>query len=131
MTYIEEIISMFAEAEGSIEDLFFHTKPELKVFAMCSDWFAWAYTDLEEITPEDLPLLRECFETLKPYHKDERALWYLGEYYASRKRKLAPLKLRISDWEKGEDHGMPTKNPEENKKPNLARLMKACGPSLE
>lgn len=65
----------------------------VKVFARCSDWFAWASADAEEITKDDLPLLQQALGDLRKVD----ATYYLAELFASRKRRMRPQKPRYKD----------------------------------
>lgn len=84
-----------------------------RAYAICSDTFAWATADAEEITPEDLPLLQQCLEDLliveseyagvpisdmaTPDRNDSVATAYLGALFAARKRKLRPMRCVYGD----------------------------------
>lgn len=66
---------------------------EMRLFAECNDLFHWACADAEEITVEDIPLLRQTLEDLKPL----RAEYELGHLFAARKRRLRPQKPCYKD----------------------------------
>lgn len=61
---------------------------EVKLFALCNDWFFWATADCEEIVPADFPLLEATLTDLKAIDCEE----YLPTLFASRKRHLRPQK---------------------------------------
>ncbi len=79
-----------------------------RAYAICSDWFAWATADCEEIGPEDLPLLiqcladlqsveQECLTDSEAHENDRVATAYLPNLYASRKRQLRPMRSVYED----------------------------------
>jgi hypothetical protein len=67
----------------------------VKVFARCSDWFAWGSADAEEITKDDIPLLRRSLADLQKADAE----YYLAELFASRKRGMRPQKPCYKDME--------------------------------
>lgn len=110
-----EVLRIFALADCR-DELFWTAQPEkgMKFFAQCSDVFWWATADLEEITEEDLSLLKQCYQDLKPI--DMRH--YLPELYAARKRGLRP---------QGAWYGVAARIDHEG----LAELFDAAGPPRE
>lgn len=86
-----EVFALFAEAED-FQGLFWRIdmtpgrNREMKLFAMCSDFFHWATADLEEITAEDVPLLHQVLGDLRPLDAE----YELGHLFAARKRKMRP-----------------------------------------
>lgn len=61
----------------------------LELNMLCSDMFAWACADCEEITPDDVPLLRRTLADLRALN-DHSEVW-LGELFAARKREMRPM----------------------------------------
>jgi hypothetical protein len=57
----------------------------------CNDVFGYACADAEEIDPEDLPLLRECFTDALKADKTYGPL-YAPLLFACRKRRMRPMK---------------------------------------
>jgi hypothetical protein len=101
-----QVLALWEEAD-LYEDLFWRVtrtpqglglhKTEVRLFAQCSDLFYWATADLEEIVPEDLPLLRSTLDDLKLVG----ATYYLNELFSCRKRKLRPQKPWYKHFEAG------------------------------
>lgn len=59
----------------------------------CSDTFIYACADAEDVTSEDLPLLRQCIADLKG-----EGQWGVAVLYAARKRNERPLPAwRVDD----------------------------------
>jgi len=61
---------------------------QLRLYAICSDVFAWGTADLEEITPERLPILDQALADLLAVSGDS-GIW-LPELYAARIRCMRP-----------------------------------------
>ena len=131
LDYIEAILKVGWEADSSDYVFWRPDGPDgWRAFATCSDFFAWATADCEEIAPDDIPLLRQCladlqniereyqgkvYDTLsRPERNDAIATVYLSELFASRKRKLRPMRCVYED-----DHAIG---------PKLAELFDAAGP---
>lgn len=70
---------------------------EMRLFAECNDLFYWATADAEQITVEDIPLLRQALDDLRPL----RAEYEMGHLFAARKRKLRPQGPCYKDMEDG------------------------------
>jgi hypothetical protein len=87
-----EVFALFAEADDFDCGVFWRVdmspgaNREMRLFAQCNDLFHWATADAEEITADDVPLLRQTLDDLKPL----RAEYELGNLFAARKRKLRP-----------------------------------------
>ena len=85
-----EVMTIFGFPYGADDplDLWWRTRFDGSVvlYARCSDMFAWAFSDVEEITPDDIPLLRQCLDDLRrvdePYH--------LSALFTARKRNIRP-----------------------------------------
>lgn len=96
-----EVFALFAEAEDFDSGLLWRVDMapdagrEMRLFAECSDLFHWATADAEEITVDDVPLLRRTLDDLKPL----RAEYELGHLFAARKRKLRPQRPCYKDME--------------------------------
>ena len=84
-----EVLALFDQADDH-EGVFWRVDMDhgrdVKLFANCSDLFYWATADAEEITREDIPLLRQTLADLKAVD----AAYNLNELFAARKRKLRP-----------------------------------------
>lgn len=80
------ILAVFAKADD-YETLYWKVEgDQIRLWVNCSDWFFWATADMEEVTPEDVPALEQALDDLLRIKAPE----YLGELYASRKRRLRP-----------------------------------------
>lgn len=98
-----EVFALFAEAEDFDFGLMWRVdmtpgrNREMKLFAVCSDFFFWATADSEEIAVDDIPLLRQALDDLKPLGTE----YELGHLFAARKRKLRPQKPCYKDMDAG------------------------------
>lgn len=112
-----EVLSLFERADNMTEAVIWRVdmtqgrNRDIKLFALCSDFFAWATADLEEITKGDIPLLERCLRDLR---KADDATYYLGELFAARKRRMRPQKPCYKDME-----------------PSVAALFDACATEAE
>lgn len=84
------VLKIFAEADAR-ETLFwkFETNGELKLFAICSDTFAWASADLEEITSDTVTILSDSLKLLREI--DPSITHFTPELYACRVRNMRPM----------------------------------------
>lgn len=93
------VLRVFADADAR-ESLFWKFEDgELKMFANCSDTFDWGSADLEEITPETIPVLEQALKDLQAIDTsvpgfliDTSIPPFLAELYASRMRKMRPMR---------------------------------------
>jgi hypothetical protein len=112
-----EVLSLFERADNMTEavvwrvDMTPGSNRDISLSALCSDFFAWATADAEEITVEDIPLLKSCLDDLR---KADGATYYLGELFAARKRKMRPQKPCYKGME-----------------PSVAALFDACATEAE
>lgn len=85
-----EVLAIFDAADNH-DGLFWRAGGDepIRFYAKCSDTFWWATADAEVITPEDVPVLRQCLDDLRLH--DEPYL--LGELFAARKRGMRPMRL--------------------------------------
>lgn len=92
------VLDVFERADNMTEALIWRIDmaagPDVRLHAMCNDFFFWATADAEEITAADLPLLKSCLADLK---QADDATYYLGELFAARKRHLRPQKPCYKD----------------------------------
>lgn len=61
---------------------------QIKFYIVCNDLFAWALADLQELTPENLPELKQALQdihTLAPDHDIEGM-----DLFCARQRKMRP-----------------------------------------
>lgn len=80
------VLAVFEKADN-YEALYWKTEGEqVRLWALCNDWFFWATADGEEITAGDIPALETALDDLLVIGAAE----YTGELYASRKRRLRP-----------------------------------------
>lgn len=112
LAFIHEVLTLCAEHDVR-EDLLWQVKPEgVSFYIMCNDVFAPA-ADAEELLPEDVPLFRQALDDATAIDEE---MW--GPLlYVGRRRKIRPW----GRWWR-EDGTL-------SKKPELARLLKACGPN--
>lgn len=80
--FVEELLKIIADNDACMEFSFTNEKGKLRFWMDCSDLFAHGIADCEEILPEDLFLLRKCFE---------EDLVYGGWLFCCRKRKRMPM----------------------------------------
>lgn len=55
----------------------------------CNDLFYWACSDCEDITPENMPILKQAFADLEEAYPDIGKCW-AGELFAARVRGMRP-----------------------------------------
>lgn len=87
-----EVFALFQQADD-YEGVFWRVdmdspEREMKIFVNCSDIFAWATADAEEVTRDDIPLLRQTLSDLC----EVDATYELQPLFAARKRKMRPQK---------------------------------------
>lgn len=99
MGYVSEVLGIFALADSEGGSLHWRIKEDGPHFYVsCSDFFAWATSDSESITLEDLSLLRECFKELHALGNCKEV--YLDVLFVCRKRKERPMKLALNIMDK-------------------------------
>lgn len=112
------VLRIFADTDSRSElHWIFDTDGEIRLFAMCSDTFAWASADLEEITSDDVALLEQTAKDVLAI--DYAATIYFPELYACRKRKMRPMKAFYDTLERNCGSRTAAK---------LTELFDACGP---
>lgn len=87
----------------------------------CSDDFHWASADSEAIRPEDVPLLRQCFDDLQAFgrvHGEITPTYLMNTLFAARKRGMRPMRAWLKLHAKEE-------------KAELLALFLACGPERD
>lgn len=104
-----DLLTLTADADMT-GDLWWNTTTEggLRFFLSCSDTFAWATADCEEVRPSDMDLLRQTLADLREC--DPKADIYTAELYASRKRGMRPMRLWLGNHpgqESGDYKGSP------------------------
>ncbi|MEO6131889.1 MAG: hypothetical protein ABIQ02_08565 [Saprospiraceae bacterium] len=122
LDFILEVLYIFQRCD-SHEELYWKVeRPNFKFFAICNDVFYWGTADLEEILPEDVELLRECWYDLKKIGE----AYMLATLFSARKRKMRPQYPmgRIYDRENKCYTG-------DMWKPELRALFDACGPERD
>jgi len=85
LRFLQRVMGIFALADVQ-SALWWNVKGEL--FANCSDTFWWGTADVEEITPERLPVLERAYADLIAI--SDLATEELAELYAARVRGLRP-----------------------------------------
>ena len=95
-----EAVAVFAafEAADNYESLMWRvdmksSDRDVRLLALCNDFFHYAAADCEEITAADVPLLESCLADLRETGDEH----YLAELFAARKRRLRPLKAAGKD----------------------------------
>ena len=66
---------------------------DVRLLALCNDFFHYATADCEEIGAADIPMLESCLADLRETGDEH----YLAELFAARKRKLRPLEAAGKD----------------------------------
>ena len=112
------ILRFWHEADIGADGLFWKVGSDgdsrpVSLFAICSDTFAWATADAEEIMPADLPLLEKCAADLGYLNSG-----WLPYLYAARKRGMRPMRAFYRDM--GDDS-----------RADLRPLFDACGPERD
>lgn len=74
---------------------------DLAVAVDVSDLFYWACADAEDITEENLPMLRQAIEDVEAV--DSNRNYYAAMLFAARVRNLRPQGKFISDYVRGRD----------------------------
>lgn len=110
--YMIEVLRIFRELD--IEDELywrFGKNGEPIFWVLCSDFFMWGCADGEDITPDDIPLLKQCIEDLKV---TEAQTWQLdvGLLFAARKRSMRPMRLWLKRLRYGDYHDPDRRTPE-------------------
>jgi hypothetical protein len=96
-----EVFALFAEAEDFDFGLMWRVDMtpggtrDMKLLAVCSDFFFWATADAEEITLADVPLLRQTLDDLRPL----AAEYEMGTLFAARKRRMRPQQPCYKDFD--------------------------------
>jgi hypothetical protein len=114
--FLRDVLEIFyrADAREYLLWSFEGSGGRLRLWANCSDVFAWGGADSEEITPTMLPLLGVAFADLKAI---DRTHW-LAELYAARVRGMRP-------------QGAAYPRSDEKHAAQVAALFDACGPERE
>lgn len=113
-SFITDVLDVYWRADVH-DSLWWSTQNgELKLFAICNDLFYWATADLEEITADDVDLLRETRNELAALEDDDMGELYLSELFAARKRGMRPQRPCYKTWS-----------------PVVAALFDACGPQRD
>lgn len=115
------VLKIFAEADAR-ESLFwrFETEGELKMFAICSDTFAWASADLEEITSDTVTILSDSLKLLQRISPS--ITHFFPELYACRVRNMRPMRA----WYRMVRSTYPDPVVDE-----VFKLFDACGPEIK
>lgn len=104
LAFILDLLTITRDAELVFEDCPFlwHVADGRASFYMaCSDTFAWGCADAEDITPEDIPLLRQTLSDLKAAGGYSE-MW-LGVLFCARKRGMRPMNRWMKDMREKED----------------------------
>ncbi len=106
--FVMEVLELFSDDNSS---LMWSVENGVVSFAVnCSDVFAWGCADAEDITPENISILRKAMEDCELANKATRNFWS-GELFACRVRGMRP-----------QGAAYPKNHPE------LWPLLDACGP---
>ena len=99
----------FVVENDMADGLFFGTDKDggIWVGVNCNDLFWWACADLEEITPDKLPLLKQCIDDRDAAyidgtgeHQSGYGSIFAGTLYACRVRKMRPQTAWYTDFHK-------------------------------
>lgn len=64
--FMTEVLHFFGEEHDQHWDLWWRVwDGEVRFFVNCNDLFCWACADSEDITPENFPMLRQCFDDVR------------------------------------------------------------------
>lgn len=88
LDFIHRVLAVFAF--DNCDDLWWRTDGEyapVTLFVLCNDVFEWGTADAEPIRPEDLPLLEQAAEDVRPLVS---MLNGVGDLYVARKRGMRP-----------------------------------------
>lgn len=92
MQFVKTILSLFSRYDCH-DQLWWKVSPtgsdQFLFFANCSDVFALAYADCEEITRENLDVLKAAFADVAAASAEH---WYAPFLFAARVRKRKPMK---------------------------------------
>lgn len=88
LAFITRVMEIFSLTHAdAYDELFWRVDDgQLRLYANVSDVFAWGCADVEEITPETLPILEQAFLDLRPH----RATHWTPALYAARRRGERP-----------------------------------------
>lgn len=92
-TYITTVLGIYHEADLYDGLIWRPVSDGIQFAAICSDTFSWGTADLEDITPDDLPLLAQSLDDLHPHDEE----YLLGELFAARKRGMRPMRLWLDN----------------------------------
>lgn len=112
--FLADVFEVIAEHDLR-EDVLYQVTPDRKVsiYFLCNDLFWWGCADAEEITPENLPVLRQCVANLKAVDKVLGTV-HVAELFCSMVRKERPQGVCYDGFE-----------------PEYWPLFDACGPERE
>lgn len=94
---------------------------------ICSDVFAWGIADAENLTPENIHLIKECREELKSVDLMD---YYLADLFACKVRKLRPMNRYLQMMETSLRPSTLKNNEDESLKIARRKIFEDCGPSL-
>ena len=88
-----ELLRIYEEADVN-DDLLWRVADGAVSFAvLCSDTFCWGTADAEDVTSDDLPLLRQCLDDLRPFDEE----YLTSALFAARKRGMRPMRLWLGN----------------------------------
>ena len=89
--FILDVLRLFDETD-CYGMLFWRCKESgsVEFFVIVNDVFWWATADLEPITPEDLPAMRQAIEDVRRVAGDNVDMYEAFKLWACRKRKMRP-----------------------------------------
>jgi len=85
MDFPSRVLALFDEFDEHDKMCWRNTPTGIDFFALCNDFFFWGCADSESITPDNLQVLRECFEAVGENHREWAPL-----LFCARIRKLRP-----------------------------------------
>lgn len=91
LQFMKTVLFLFSRYDCH-DQLFWRLAPDnserFLFFVNCSDTFAWGAADLEEITHENLSILKASFEDIAPITAEH---WYAPLLFAARVRGMRPM----------------------------------------
>ncbi len=85
--FVNAVMYEFGADRADAYDMLFwrHYRDGLHLFAQCNDFFLWGCSDVEEIMPDDLALLRQCNDDIPDSY--EAILLYCARHRGRRPQK--------------------------------------------
>ena len=121
--FVTEFLRFVGDTDLDLEAVFPRSTADggVRLIIGCNDFFYWGTADGEELTPADLPLLRQCVDDLKAAEKhSEDHCWLL---FCARKRGMRPQRPFFRAYSRKEAAYVG-----DQLSPPVRALFDACGP---